>query len=499
MGRREKHRYDMDDYDAHDAESHRSRHRRIRVSLFWRTFILLTLLLLLSSLVWLQSFRALEFEPRTLYTAQQIATMVNLSRAGLTHSDAIARVSLLKTLSEQEGMRIQPHEPADTYVLMTDTALGNKLTETLRSRLGTETLVAKSVNGVPGLWVSFRLGDDYTWLLMDSSRMAPLGRRTMLLWLAMGVVISLAGAAIITRLLNKPIEALRNATYRLQYEGDFNNSQLNEEVATSEIRQLNIGFNRMAEQLSKVEQDRAVMLAGISHDLRTPLARLRLETEMSVADEIAREHMVADIVQLDAIIDKFMDYARPVSGVRSSVNLQAIVANCVFSILEFGEMEVQSQVPADLYVYADEIELSRVITNLLENARRYGKTPGQDFIRVEITATVLPEKEQKFVLLRIRDYGPGVSQTELNNLLKPFFRGDSARTSAAGAGLGLSIVDKTIQRMGGRFAITNATGGGTGLVAHIRLDRAPSNKQWQEEQRLQRPKVKRTSFTPTTY
>ncbi|RMX11143.1 HAMP domain-containing protein [Vandammella animalimorsus] len=483
-----------DDDDAPLEEAPGARQRRIRLNLFWRTFILLSLLLVATIVVWIQSFRALEFEPRTLHTAQQIATMVNLSRAGLTHSDAIARVSLLKTLSEQEGMRIQPHEPADTYELMTDSALGNKLSAELRSRLGMETLVAKKVNGTPGLWVSFRLGDDYTWLLMDSSRLSPVGGRTVLLWLMAAVGISLAGAAVITRLLNKPIKELSNATFRLG-SGDFGNSQLNEEVATSEIRAVNIGFNRMAEQLAKVEQDRAVMLAGISHDLRTPLARLRLETEMSVTDELAREHMVADIVQLDAIIDKFMDYARPVSGARHSVNLQSIVSNCVFSIQELGEMEISTRVPGDLYVYADEVELSRVVTNLLENARRYGKTPETGIAQVEIVASEF--SGSKYVLLKIRDHGAGVPEAELGNLLKPFFRGDSARTAAAGAGLGLSIVDKTVQRMGGRFALTNASSGG--LVAHIRLDQAPSNAQWKDEQRLQRPKVKRNAFPPTQF
>ena len=113
----------------------------------------------------------------------------------------------------------------------------------------------------------------------------------------------------IARLINRPLKQLSFAASRIR-DGDFD-SRLDENTLTSEIREVNIGFNRMARELAKVEEDRAVMLAGISHDLRTPLARLRLETEMSVADEEAKRNMAADIDQLDAIIDKFMDYARP--------------------------------------------------------------------------------------------------------------------------------------------------------------------------------------------
>ena len=94
---------------------------------------------------------------------------------------------------------------------------------------------------------------------------------------------------------------------------------------TSEIREVNMGFNRMARELAKVEEDRAVMLAGISHDLRTPLARLRLEAEMSVHDEEAQRNMALDIDQLDAIIDKFMDYARPGDTKLKPVNLAQLV------------------------------------------------------------------------------------------------------------------------------------------------------------------------------
>jgi two-component system osmolarity sensor histidine kinase EnvZ len=96
----------------------------------------------------------------------------------------------------------------------------------------------------------------------------------------------------------------------------------------------------MAQQLAKIEQDRAVMLAGISHDLRTPLARLRLETEMSVVDADARDHMAADIDQLDAIIDKFLDYARPDHAELKPVVLNDVIDACGVCREDHGDMRV---------------------------------------------------------------------------------------------------------------------------------------------------------------
>ena len=269
-------------------------------------------------------------------------------------------------------------------------------------------------------------------------------------------------------------------------DGDFDASQLDEEAVTSEIREVNIGFNRMAQKLAQLEQDRAVMLAGISHDLRTPLARLRLETEMSVVDDVAREHMVADIVQLDATIDKFLDYARPDHVTLNPVNLHAVVSSCVYAVQDHRELQISMAVPEGVYVLADEVELARVISNLFENARRYGKTPETETTHVDVTAS----ERESWVVIRIRDHGRGVPPEQLASLTQPFFRGDSARTAAAGAGLGLSIVDKTVQRMGGVFALSNSSTGG--LVAHVQLQRASGVAKGAEpEQRLQRPQIKR--------
>jgi two-component system osmolarity sensor histidine kinase EnvZ len=440
---------------------------RVGLSLFWRTFFLLSLLLIGSIIAWLQTFRALEFEPRAMQTAQQIASLVNLSRAGLAYSDAIARVSLIKTLADQEGVRILPREPNDKYQQPDPATMDSRIVDELLTRLGPGTVVAGKVNGEEGLWVGFKIESDAYWLLMDRARFSNVGGKTWLIWLITAAGLSLAGAALIARLINRPLKQLSFAASRVR-DGDFDASRLDEKAVTSEIREVNIGFNRMAQQLAKIEQDRAVMLAGISHDLRTPLARLRLETEMSVADLDARNHMAADIDQLDAIIDKFLDYARPDHTELKPVCLNDVIEACIYAVQDQGDIRIHQDIGKNLFVMADEVELARVISNLLENARRYGKTPETGIAVVDIAA----KSRNEWVLLKVRDHGMGVAPEALPNLIKPFFRGDAARTAATGAGLGLAIVDKTVQRMGGIFALANTTSGG--LAAHIKLQKPRS-------------------------
>jgi two-component system osmolarity sensor histidine kinase EnvZ len=436
-----------------------------RLSLFWRTFFLLALLLLGSIVAWLQTLRTLEFEPRAIQMAQQLSSQVNLSRAALVHADAIARVSLLKTMQDEEGLRIVTRQKTDQLIPLDSDAFSREVALEVIKRLGAKTIVASQVNKQPGLWISFTIDKDSYWLLTDKARFAPAGQKTWGIWLSVAAALSLAGAALIARLINKPLKHLSLAASRVR-EGDFGASRLDESVQTSEIREVNIGFNRMAQRLAKIEQDRAVMLAGISHDLRTPLARLRLETELSVTDLDAREHMAADISQLDAIIDKFLDYARPDTVKLTSVLLSDVVEACVYSHQKQEDVHIKVQMENDLLVLADEVELGRIISNLLENARRYGKSVDTGVAKIELTAIA----RDQWVLIKIRDHGMGVAPEQLANLTKPFYRGEAARTAANGAGLGLAIVEKTVQRMGGNFALNNSSTGG--LSANIRLQKA---------------------------
>lgn len=128
------------------AEPPETRPRR-GFNLFWRTFLFLALLLFGSIIAWLQTFRTLESEPRAIQSAQQLASIVNLTRAALRYSDAIARVSLVKTLADEEQVRIKMREPKDLFTLFERDELGNRISEELKTRLGKGTIVASTVNG----------------------------------------------------------------------------------------------------------------------------------------------------------------------------------------------------------------------------------------------------------------------------------------------------------------------------------------------------------------
>jgi two-component system, OmpR family, osmolarity sensor histidine kinase EnvZ len=471
--------------------------RLFQISLFWRTFVLLVLLILASSIVWFFSFRTLETESRALISARQISSAVNLTRSSLIHADAIYRTALIKNISDQEGLHIRPREPDDKIIPYELDHYRQLLQTELQRRLGNDTVISDNVNGSPGLWVSFAIQGDKYWLQTELVRIEAVNSQAWLYWVAIAIGISLFGSVIIAGLLNRPLRQVSIAVNHVRM-GHFGKVKLRENLLTTEIQDLNRGFNQMSAQLSKVEADRTVMLAGISHDLRTPLARLRLETELSVSDSEARTEMSQDIEQINSILGKFLDYARPHVVELQDVNLFNVVsatANAVNNSAKVAlDIVVTFSVNEDLHVMADPVELSRVINNLLENARRYGKStiypanmqnhaemlpyiegdegvggvegesredhawqPTRMFdepleiAQVHIDARI----EGDWVLLSIKDNGNGVAPEVLNQLNVPFFRANEARSNTTGTGLGLAIVEKAVQGMQGKVKLSN--------------------------------------------
>jgi len=437
-------------------------------SLFWRTFFLLALLLAGGVYAWVYTLHAMELEPRAVQQAQQTAGLVSLARAALIPADGINRVTLLKSMASPTAIRVTPREPGDKWLSFETDRFSRRLAAELKRVLGPDTVVARTVNNQSGLWVGFSIEQDQYWLQADATNPASVASSTWFAWLGIAFLATLVGSVAIASLINRPLKQLSFAATRIR-EGDLD-SRLDENTLTSEIREVNRGFNRMARELARVEEDRAVMLAGISHDLRTPLARLRLEAEMSVADEDARRNMASDIDQLDAIIDKFMDYARPGESKMTPVNVTKLIEEEAARFRDPAQIRIQLRLAPDLLVTADETELGRVFLNLFENARRYGRSSASDVAEVDVWHV----KAGPWLIVSVRDHGPGVAPEKLAQLTTPFFRGDTARTAATGAGLGLAIVEKAVGRMGGSLELANAPEGG--FIAHIRLKRVQSGR-----------------------
>jgi two-component system osmolarity sensor histidine kinase EnvZ len=421
---------------------------------FWRTFLLIAALIAASIVGSYQSFRVLERTPRAEQAAELIVSVVNLTRSALIHSDPEKRRALLIDLAQNEGVRIYPLESTDEIATLPRTEFLQLIANAVRQRLGNDTRISLLVNGQTGLWVSFFIDEDGYWVAFDSSRLDNLPHVQWLGWAIGTLVLSLLGGLVISRLVNMPLKRLADAAVAV---GRGARPQLLPEKGPTEIRAANQSFNAMVADLERIEADRALLLAGISHDLRTPLTRLRLEVEINQLDDATRQAMSADVDQMDAIIGQFLDYARPMNqrSALTSVSLQELVSEVLESLTPSPDLTISATLGDARAINGHALDLKRVLQNLIENARRYGKTPGTDIARIDVAVG-----GGNTPWLAVTDHGIGVAAENLERLKRPFTRLDEARSEARGAGLGLAIVERIARRHGARFELSNAPGAG---------------------------------------
>ncbi|WP_158935413.1 ATP-binding protein [Burkholderia sp. S171] len=416
--------------------------------LFWRTFALIALLIAVSIAAWFQSFRVIEREPRAQRVALQLVAVVKLTRTALLYSDPDLRRALLQDLESNEGVRVYPRETTDKYRLQPDESLNRLIEHDVRGRLGNDTVIAQSVNDIPGVWISFKIDDDDYWVALDRDQ---LDNVTGLQWAGWGVfalALSLFGAAFITSLVNRPFARLALAARRV---GSGQSPEPLPERGMGVAAETNRSFNQMVQDLEQLDADRALMLAGISHDLRTPLARLRLETEMSPSDEATKLAMVDDIEQMDMIIGRFLDYARPVQRMAEAVDLSLIGGEMAARFYAEDGVLMKTDLAQGAIVEGDPTDVRRVIGNLLENARKYGRSAVDDIARITLQTKVNHGR----VELSVMDEGGGIPEDQVALITRPFYRVDTARTQANGTGLGMAIVQRLVTRQRGTLRLRN--------------------------------------------
>jgi two-component system osmolarity sensor histidine kinase EnvZ len=429
-----------------------------RSGLFWRTFLLLGALTTLSMASWIGMISVVQRGPQVQQTAELVISVVTITHAALTHSAPELRRELLFELVSNEGIRIFPLEKSDAVEPPPDSPLMPEIEAIVKAKLGADTRFSSRVNGVAGFWISFKIDDDQYWLMLERERLEGLTGVQWLGWASVVGVLSVLGAALISSLVNLPLARLTAAARAI---AQGKRPEALPEKGSQEIIEANRSFNQMVDDLQRVESDRAVILAGISHDLRTPLARMQLEVEMARLTPEAREGMQSDIAQMDAIIGQFLDYAKPTEAASFvPVDISALLADSAREAERMLDVRVTTNIAPHIHVMGNATDLRRVCNNILENARRYGKTPGAGFTEIEISCRVKPTSHGKRVVVEIEDHGAGVPEGEIEQLLKPFTRMDAARGQANGAGLGLAIVDRVVSRHNAGLHVRNRDGGG---------------------------------------
>ncbi len=291
----------------------------------------------------------------------------------------------------------------------------------------------------------------------------PFGLSTSMALLDYGIRLLIIGLAAWfgARWLSGPMRRLQQASRTLGESLSRNEAppQVDERAGTVEVRETAHVFNEMSRQLSEQVNSRSLLVAAISHDLRTPLTRIRMRLEASEGDPLTARS-IADIHEMDDLIESALEVFRGAGAhdePAEATDVHALVQAIVDDLADLGQpVSVRGQ-PSPARVQAT--ALRRVVANLVNNALRYGRT-----------ASVSVQPQGDAVHIVIDDEGPGIPEAQLDAVMKPFYRLDTSRNRlTGGSGLGLYIARDLIARQGGTLTLANRAEGG--LRATIALPR----------------------------
>jgi len=432
------------------------------------TFVLgMALTMLVTLWVQLPEREAFVFRISALRASYRLADMLKLMdqlpSAGREKLAAIAAARRVDTTLDASPSSVAPPEPGSSAAVFHDLLvedLGRDwpiAVEVLPVQVPPESGNAQPTDGFEfkgharlsdGTWVGFRL---------QEPRRIPVWPRRLItnMLIIVGVLALLSLVAV--RWVTHPLHRLAQAAEALGR--DINRPPLGEN-GPQEVRRAARAFNAMQERLSRYIRTRTGILAAMSHDLKTPITRLRLRAELLEQPEL-HEKFVRDLGEMENMVNATLGYMK---GLDDREALRAIDIRALVGALAADSEELHHPVrvrgePLGPFFGKPE-GLRRCLQNLLDNATRYGRDVE---LQIEDSADTLT--------LYVRDGGPGIPEQELERVFEPFYRVEASRNpSTGGSGLGLSIARNLAQSMGGDVTLRNREGGG--LEAKVVLPRA---------------------------
>ncbi len=428
-------------------------------SLLARTTLVIMIALIASQGVSVMLFSYYSQAPRVQFAAVNFITQLRTIRAALEILPASQHDEFLRRLREERGLRvIRPH-PEEVLERAPDAPALQLARERLRNEFGQDVdiYVRPRANPAlpPVLIVKLKINDEEFWTVFPRGRVVAQDYSWAWIgWATFGGLLALAGAVFLVGRVTRPLRQLARAAREL---GQGNNPEPVAEIGPEEVKAVSSAFNQMRDDLARNERERATFLAGVSHDLRTPLSRLRLGIEMLPADPAMREGLENDIDDINGIIHQFMDFARDES--------REAEEQLDLNLLARGAAERATRMGATVTLELDDIPaikirplaMRRLIGNLIDNAMKHA---GPEL-------TLRTEQRDRQIIFSVLDRGPGILAAEVDRLKQPFTRLDDARSGKSGAGLGLAIVDRIAKTHGGTFSLLSRGGGG--LEARVTL------------------------------
>ncbi|QGZ60916.1 ATP-binding protein [Paraburkholderia acidisoli] len=428
--------------------------RRPVDSLFGRLALLFIGVLLISHVAWFSLIRLEHNQMQTRYAVEEAVFLV----------DAV-RQHIQREPDQPLPSRVQLVDPANGEVPVMPARLPEPLVrfiEDVRDRMPPGADVRIGPPGrPPTLWV--RGPQDARWIVVPVQPLRPMRPLDRLIpWFVIIFSAALIAALVAAWMLQQPLRLLAQAV------GRFGRGQPVPPVperGPRELRQLTRGFNTMVTEVERTEKDRAVMLAGVAHDLKTPLARLRLRAEM-MDEARMRDGVVRDVESMAHIVDQFLVFAHDGADGSEPVDVDEqcarIARNYRANLATMGAeaMAIETQLHAGPDFRLPAATLERLVSNLLDNAHAYGAPP----VVIETSRGA-----QGFVLT-VRDHGTGISDQDLVQASRPFVRLDPARGGNGHSGLGLAIVERLVRRAGGELKIGNGASGGLAVQMTFAFD-----------------------------
>ncbi|WP_295449135.1 ATP-binding protein [uncultured Thiodictyon sp.] len=371
------------------------------------------------------------------------------------------RPAFERELATAHGLTLAAAPPAGA----TQTAWHGIYVRELETQLAQRTgkplgLATVEAGAEPWLWAGLPVGGRTLWLGFPRSRVGPQPLAAALLTLSAALILAGLAAWWLGRSTVAPLKGLSAAAAVL---GRGATPGLLPETGPRELAALARRFNQLARQVHDLLEARTTLLAGLSHDLRTPLARMRLALEMMERrpDPTWIERLETDVEEMNHLVGDVLELARGLDGEAAvPVDLGSLLETLAGHAWEAGA-EVAVKCP-DLRISAPPAALRRVLGNLLANAQRYaGDGP------IELRA----KSRDGACLIGVIDRGPGIPQDQIEAVFRPFHRVDASRSPATGGtGLGLAIVRQLAQANGWQVWLENCRGGGLAAWVSVPTD-----------------------------